>query len=95
MGMFPLLLSNEIEWAKEAVALGAILQASQTAALIYYGVIDPLSKVGFSFLELPTKVTAFLGAASCALVIFSPTMSYLACCMVYGSFYASFLNKVS
>jgi hypothetical protein len=31
MGMFPLLLSNEIEWAKEAVALGAILQASDGA----------------------------------------------------------------
>jgi len=28
MGMFPLLLSNEIEWAREAVAIGAILQVT-------------------------------------------------------------------
>lgn len=43
--------------------------------------------------ECPIRVLAFVGAASCFLVIRAPVVAFFATSCVYGSFYASFLNK--
>lgn len=36
-----------------------------------------------------------MGAASCAVVIANPVVSYFLCSAAYGSFYATFLNQAS
>jgi hypothetical protein len=43
--------------------------------------------------ECPTRVLAFVGAASCFLVLRAPVAAFFATSCVYGCFYASFLNK--
>ena len=98
IGVFPLLLVQNVSWPKEAVAIGSALQVRNPRFNCRgASVQDRLlitTQVIATMVECPIRVLAFVGAASCFLVLRAPVFAFFATSCVYGCFYASFLNKV-